>query len=100
MCKEKTPGSIFLLSLVYHQQEFPEERKIRVHTPLLTYLLQIIKRQRFFILLLLAQLANIFVHSRLPAADKPVFKRFNQFQVDDKLPILAADIGPEPLDFE
>ncbi|OIM58011.1 hypothetical protein ATX84_10610, partial [Oenococcus oeni] len=35
-----------------------------------------------------------------PAADKPVFKRFNQFQVDDKLPILAADIGPEPLDFE
>ncbi|EKQ15805.1 hypothetical protein LCAUCD174_3117 [Lacticaseibacillus paracasei] len=52
------------------------------------------------VLLLLAQLANIFVHSRLPAADKPVFKRFNQFQVDDKLPILAADIGPEPLDFE
>lgn len=85
---------------MYHQQEFPEERKIRVHTPLLTYLLQIIKRQRFFILLLLAQLANIFDHSRLPAADKPVFKRFNQFQVDDKLPILAADIGPEPLDFE
>ncbi|EPC12864.1 Phage antirepressor protein, partial [Lacticaseibacillus paracasei subsp. tolerans Lpl7] len=71
-----------------------------MHTPLLTYLLQIIKRQRFFILLLLAQLANIFVHSRLSAADKPVFKRFNQFQVDDKLPILAADIGPEPLDFE
>lgn len=69
-------------------------------TLLLTYLLQVIKRQHQFILILLVQLADIFGHLRLPKTDKPVFKRFNQFQVDDKLPLLAADIGPEPLNFE
>lgn len=82
-----------------NQQE-SEKEGIRVLTLLLTYLLQVIKRQHQFILLLLVQLADIFDHSRLPKADKPIFKRFNQFQVDDKLPLLAADIGPEPLNFE
>ncbi|RRG00274.1 MAG: hypothetical protein DUD28_13615, partial [Lactobacillus sp.] len=43
---------------------------------------------------LLAQLIDIFDHSRLPSTDKPTYKRFNQFQVDDKLPILAADMTP------
>ncbi|TAR30588.1 transposase, partial [Lactiplantibacillus plantarum] len=69
-------------------------------TPLLTYLVQIIKFQRALIIFLLAQLIDIFDHSRLPSTDKPTYKRFNQFQVDDKLPILAADIGPESLNYE
>ena len=69
-------------------------------TLLISYLLQIIKFQNQLILVLLAQLAEIFDHSRAPRLDRPVFKRFNQFQVDAKLPILAADIGPDPLDFQ
>jgi hypothetical protein len=70
-----------------------------VHTPLISYLVLVIKLQRQIILVLLAQLAEIFDHSRLPRADKPVFKRFNQFQVDEKVPLLQADIGPEKLDY-
>lgn len=81
------------------QQENPE-RRIRVHTPLIAYLVLIIKLQRQIILILLAQLAEIFAHSRLPSADKPVFKRFNQFQVDEKVPLLQADIGSEALDYQ
>lgn len=71
-----------------------------MHTPLIAYLVLIIKRQRQIILILLAQLAEIFDHSRLPSADKPVFKRFNQFQVDEKVPLLQADIGSEALDYQ
>lgn len=78
----------------------PRKKEIRVLTPLLTYLVQIIKFQRALIIFLLAQLIDIFDHSRLPSTDKPTYKRFNQFQVDDKLPILAADIGPESLNYE
>lgn len=71
-----------------------------MHTPLIAYLVLIIKLQRQIILILLAQLAEIFDHSRLPRADKPVFKRFNQFQVDEKVPLLQADIGSEALDYQ
>lgn len=71
-----------------------------MRTLIITYLVQIIKLQGQIIFGLMTQLASIWEHSRVPMTDRPVFKRFNHFEVDDKLPILAAEIKPEPLDFE
>ena len=61
-------------------------------TPLLTYLIQIIKLQQQFILILLTQLANIYSHSKAPHFDGPTYHRFNQFKADEKLPLLQAPI--------
>jgi transposase-like protein/ribosomal protein L37AE/L43A len=70
-----------------------------VLTPLLAYLIQIIKLQQQFILILLTQLANIYTHSRTPRLEGPTYHRFNQFKADDKLPLLQAQITHEQLDY-
>lgn len=68
-------------------------------TQLLAYLVQIIKVQQQFILILLAQLANIYDHSKVPRLDAPTYHRFNQFKADQKLPLLQAYKTETMLDY-
>lgn len=68
-------------------------------TLLLTYLIQIIKLQQQFILILLTQLANIYTHSKVPRLDGPTYHRFNQFKADEKLPLLQASRVGHSLDY-
>ncbi|QEU47651.1 DDE-type integrase/transposase/recombinase [Schleiferilactobacillus harbinensis] len=71
-----------------------------MHTLLIQYLIEIIKYQRRLIILLALWLFQFISNSRMPQPDKPIYKRFNQFEVDEAVPLLAADIQPEKLDYQ
>lgn len=68
-------------------------------TQLLTYLVRIIKLQQQIILILTTQLANIYMHSKVPRFERPTYQRFNQFKADDRLLLLAANIDTQQLDY-
>lgn len=69
-------------------------------TQLLAYLVKIIKLQQQFILILMTQLANIYLHSKTPRLESPTYRRFNQFKADDKLPLLQANIHKNQLNYQ
>lgn len=69
-------------------------------TQLLTYLVRIIKLQQQIILILVTQLTNIYMHSKIPRLEKPTYQRFNQFKADEKLPLLAANTDTKQLDYQ
>lgn len=71
-----------------------------MHTLLITYLLRLIKYQRYLIYFLMSQLVNIYGHSKMPKLDKPRYIRFNEFEVDELTPIVSKPAEQPQLNYQ